>query len=40
MLSGGCIPKEWNESKVVLVHKGGSKIELRNYRQVTIINVV
>ena len=28
VLSGGCIPNEWRESRVVLVHKGGSKKEL------------
>ena len=40
VLMGGCIPKEWKESRVVLVHKGGSKNELKNYRPVAIINVV
>ena len=25
VLSGGCIPKEWKESRVLLVHKGGIK---------------
>ena len=35
---GGCIPKEWKESRVV--HKGGRKEELKNYRPVAIINVV
>ena len=40
VLMGGCIPKEWKESRVVLVHKGGSKRELKNYRPVAIINVV
>ena len=40
VLMGGCIPKEWKESRVVLVHKGGSKKELKNYRPVAIINVV
>ena len=29
VLSGGCIPKEWKESRVVLVHKGGSKKGLK-----------
>ena len=38
VLSGGCIPKEWKESRVVLVHKGGSKKELKKCRP--IINVV
>ena len=27
VLMGGCIPKEWKESRVVLVHKGGGKQE-------------
>ena len=40
MLSGVCIPNEWKESRVVLVHKGGSKKELKNYRPVAIINVM
>ena len=40
VLSGGCILKERTESRVVLVHKGGSKKELKNYRPVAIINVV
>ena len=40
VLMGGCIQKEWNESRVVLVHKGGSNRELKNYRPVAIINVV
>ena len=40
VLSGGCIPKEWKESRRVLVHKRGSKKELKNYRPVEIINVV
>ena len=25
VLMGGCIPKEWKESRVVLVHKGGKQ---------------
>ena len=27
VLMGGCITKEWKESRVVLVHKGGGKQE-------------
>ena len=30
VLMGGCIPKEWKESRVVIVHKEGSKKELSN----------
>ena len=40
MLSGECIPKEWKEHRVVLVHKGGSKKEVNNYRPIAIINVI
>ena len=40
VVMGGCISKEWNESRVVLEHKGGSKKELKNYRPVAIKNVV
>ena len=37
VFSGGCIPNEWKESRVVLVHKGGSKKELQNYRPVDMM---
>ena len=40
VLSEGFIPNEWKESRVVLVHKGGSKKELKNYRPVALINVM
>ena len=40
VLSGGCIPTEWKESMVVLVHMGGSKKELNTYRPVAIIHVM
>ena len=40
VLSGGCIPNEWKESRVGLVDKGGSKKELKNYTPVAIINVM
>ena len=40
VLSGRCIHNEWNESRVVFVHKGGSKKESKNYRPVAIINVM
>ena len=40
VLMGGCIPKEGKESRIVLVHKGRSKKELKNYRPVAIIHVV
>ena len=38
--SGEFIPNEWKESRVVLVHKEGSKKEVRNHRPVAIINVI
>ena len=40
VLGGGCIPNKWKKSRVVLVHNGGSKEELKNYRPVEIINVM
>ena len=40
LLSGECIPKEWNESRVVLVHKGGSKKDVINYRPISVINAI
>ena len=40
VLSGERIHKEWKESGVVLVHKGGSKIEVLNYIPIAIINVI
>ena len=40
VLSGECIPKEWNESIVVLILKGGNKKEVSNNRAIAIINVI
>ena len=40
VLSGESIPREWKESRVVLVHKGGSKKEVSNYGPIAIINVI
>ena len=40
VLSGESIPNEWKESRVLLVHKGGSKKEVSNYRPIAIINVI
>ena len=39
ILNGADIPKEWKESRVKLLHKGGRTDELKNYRPITIINV-
>ena len=38
VLSGESIPNEWKESRVGLVHKGGSKKEVSNYRPIDSIN--
>ena len=40
VLSGECIPNKWNESRVVLVHKGGSKKDVIHYRPISVINVI
>ena len=32
ILNGADIPKEWKESRVKLLHKGGRTDELKNYR--------
>ena len=40
MLCGESILNEWKVSRVVLVHKGGSKKEVSNYRPIAIINVI
>ena len=41
VLSGESIPNESMESRVVFVHKGGSKKEeVNNYRPTVIINVI
>ena len=34
------VPKEWKESRVTLIHKGGSVHELKNYRPIAIVNIV
>ena len=39
ILNGADIPKEWKESRVKLLHKGGRTDELKNYRPITIINI-
>ena len=39
-MNGGEIPKEWKESRVTLIHKGGSVHELKNYRPIAIVNIV
>ena len=36
VLSGESIPNKWKESRVVLVHKGGSKKEVSNCRPIAI----
>ena len=39
ILNGADIPKEWKESRVKLLHKGGRTDELKNYRPIAIINI-
>ena len=40
VFSGGCIQNEWKESRVVLVHNGGSMKELKNSKPAAIINAM
>ena len=37
ILNGADIPKEWKESRVKLLHKGGRTDELKNYQPIAII---
>ena len=39
ILNGADIPKEWKESRMKLLHKGGRMDELKNYQTIVIINV-
>ena len=39
ILYGADIPKEWKQSRVKLLHKGGRTDELKNYRPIAIISV-
>ena len=39
ILNGADIPKEWEKSRVKLLHKGGRTDELKNYRPIAIISV-
>ena len=40
LMNGADIPKEWKESRVELLHKGGRTDELKNYRPIAIINII
>ena len=40
VVNGGSIPKEWKESRVVLIHKGGNHSDMKNYRPIAIISIV
>ena len=40
VLMEGETPEEWRRSRIVLLHKGGEKQELRNYRPVAITNIL
>ena len=39
ILNGADILKEWKESRVKLLHKGGRTDKLKNYRPIAIINI-
>ena len=39
ILNGADIPNEWKESRGKLLHKGGRRDELKNYRPISIISV-
>ena len=39
ILNGADVPKEWKESRVKLLHKGGRMDELKNYQPIAIINI-
>ena len=39
IMNGVYIPKEWKESRVKLLHKGGRTDELKNYRPIAIISI-
>ena len=39
ILNGAVIPKEWKESRVKLLHKGGKTDESKNYRPIAIISL-
>ena len=39
-LRQGKIPKDWNHAKIVLLHKKGSKEDLKNYRPISLLPVI
>ena len=39
ILNGADIPKEWKESRMKILHKGGRTAALKNYRPIAIINI-
>ena len=40
VVNGGSIPKEWKESRVVLIHKGVNPSDLKNYRPIAVLSIV
>ena len=40
ILNGAYIPKQWKESGVQLLHKGGGRDELNNNRPIAIMSVI
>ena len=39
-LRQGRIPKDWNHAKIVLLHKKGSKEDLKNYRPISLLPII
>ena len=39
ILNGADVPKEWKESRVTLMHKGGRTDALKTYRPIAIISI-
>ena len=40
ILNGADIPKEWKERRDKLLHKGGRRDDLKNYRPIAILSVI
>jgi len=39
-LRQGKIPKDWNHARIILLHKKGSKEDLKNYRPISLLPVI
>lgn len=40
IVTTGKIPKQWNESHIILLHKKGDKDDIGNYRPISLISNV